>query len=92
MDEQHEMVRLTERCLGEYLETISASPTRRELDELHRLGIEFHDAIQVHIIDEEDQLLKQADKELSGAEQQRLAAQMLQIAAAASSSQAEGPQ
>ena len=81
MDEQHEVVRQTERGLGEFLESISLSPTRRELDELHRLGIEFHDAIQMHIIDEEDQLLKTADKVLTGAEQQRLAAQMLQFEA-----------
>jgi len=78
MDEQHEVVRQTERGLGELLESFSASPTRRELDELYRLGIEFHDAIQVHIIDEEDQLLKPADQVLSCAEQQRLAAAMLQ--------------
>jgi hemerythrin-like domain-containing protein len=80
MDEEHEVVRETERSLEEFLESISRTPTRRDLDELYRLGIEFHDAIQVHIIDEEDLLLKPADKVLSEAEQQRLAAAMLQIA------------
>ena len=81
MDEEHEVIRQTERYLGELLGSFPVPPTQRDLGELHRLGIEFHDAIQVHIIDEEDQLLKPADRLLSSPEQQRLAAAMLQIAA-----------
>jgi len=80
MDQEHEVVRETERCLHELLEVIPVPPSQRDLDELHRLGIEFHDAIQVHIVDEEDQLLKLADEFLSLSEQQHIAAAMLQIA------------
>jgi hemerythrin-like domain-containing protein len=79
MDEEHETVRETERYLSELLESFPLSPVQRDLDELYRLGIEFHDAIQVHIVDEEDQLLKLADHLLSASEQQRIAAGMLQI-------------
>ena len=81
MDREHEAVRETERSLDELLQSIPSSPVQRDLDELHRVGIEFHDAIQVHIVDEEDQLLKVADDLLSSSEQQRLAADMLQVAA-----------
>lgn len=81
MDEEHEVVRQTERYLEELLGSFPVSPAPRDLGELRRLGIEFHDAIQVHIIDEEDQLLKVADHLLSGPEQQHLAVRMLQIAA-----------
>ena len=80
MDQEHETVRETERGLSELLGMIPESPVQRDLDELHRVGIEFHDAIQVHIVDEEDQLLKFADSVLSSSEQQRIAAAMLQIA------------
>jgi hemerythrin-like domain-containing protein len=79
MDQEHEVVRETELCLGEFLESLPITPVQRNLDELRRLGIEFHDAIQVHIIDEEDQLLKLADTLLSGEEQQRMATAMLKI-------------
>ena len=80
MEEQHSVVHETEHYLGELLESFPASPTQRQLDELRLLGIEFHDAIQCHIVDEEDHLLKFADRILSSDEQDSLAAVMLRIA------------
>ena len=63
------------------MDSFPTSPVQRDLDELHRVGIEFHDAIQVHIVDEEDQLLKLADTLFSSTEQQRIAAAMVQVEA-----------
>src|ERR1019366_5179190 len=69
MEEQHRVVRETERGLRELLDSFSDPATQRSLDELHRIGIAFHDAVEVHIIDEEDQLLKLADRMLTTEEQ-----------------------
>jgi hemerythrin-like domain-containing protein len=80
MDKEHEVVRETETALRELLKAIPLAAAQRDLDELHLIGIEFHDAIQVHIVDEEDQLLKLADSLLTVTEQQRIATAMLQIA------------
>ena len=82
MEEQHGVVRETERGLHELLESFSDPATQRSLDELHRIGIEFHDAVEVHIIDEEDQLLKLADQLLTPDEQRSLGAAMRQVAGA----------
>jgi hemerythrin-like domain-containing protein len=84
MEEQHGVVRETERGLHELLESFSDPATQRSLDELHRIGIEFHDAVEVHIIDEEDQLLKLADRMLTTEEQIALAAAMRKVAGAES--------
>ena len=81
MDREHQVVREIELSLAELLKSFPLSPGQRDSDELHRVGIEFHDAIQVHIVDEEDQLLQFADTLLSTSEQQRIAAAMLQLAA-----------
>lgn len=80
MEEEHGVVRETEKGLHELLESISDPATQRSLDELHRIGIEFHDAVEVHMIDEEDQLLKLADQALTPDEQRSLAAAMRKIA------------
>jgi hemerythrin-like domain-containing protein len=84
MEEEHGVVRETERGLHELLESFSDPVTQRSLDELHRIGIEFHDAVEVHILDEEDQLLKLADRTLTSEEQAALAAAMRQVAGAES--------
>jgi hemerythrin-like domain-containing protein len=84
MEEEHRVVRETENGLHELLESFSDPATQRSLDELHRIGIEFHDAVEVHIIDEEDQLLKLADQTLTSEEQIALAATMQEIAASKS--------
>ena len=76
MDNEHEQTRLTERYLGELLASLPQAPSERDLTELHRLGIEFHDAVQTHIVAEEDYLLELADRVLSAADQQRLASRM----------------
>lgn len=89
MDKQHEEVRQTEQYLDDLLATLPASPGPRDWDELYRIGIEFHDAVQVHIVAEEDQLLKLADRELSSQQQEHLAAAMLQLASGKPASSSE---
>lgn len=85
MEEEHAAVRETEAALEEMLaqltESVPPSPTQRELAELYRLGIEFHDAVEVHIIDEEDYWLTLADRELPASRQHDLADAMLRLAA-----------
>ena len=44
------------------------------MEELYRLGVEAHDAVQVHIVDEEDSLLKLIDQHLSSEQQKSLLA------------------
>ena len=46
------------------------------MGELYHLGIELHDAVQVHIVDEEEHLLKLVDKQLSSEQQRSLLAAM----------------
>lgn len=83
MDQQHAETRQIEGFLDEVLAAWPEAPVERDLQELHRLGIEFHDAVQTHIIAEEDDLLALADRSLSCEEQVRLLAQMDQTAPAA---------
>ncbi|MBI1954888.1 MAG: hemerythrin domain-containing protein [Acidobacteria bacterium] len=80
MEQQHEDVRETERCLGDLLSTFPETPSDRDLVELFRLGIEFHDAVQCHIVDEEDHLLQYADSKIPDEQQQRLFAEMQRCA------------
>ncbi|MBI3694793.1 MAG: hemerythrin domain-containing protein [Acidobacteria bacterium] len=82
MDNEHETTRLTERYLGELLASLPEAPGERDLTELHRLGIEFHDAVQTHIVAEEDYLLELADQVLSESEQQVLRARMQEVSSA----------
>jgi quercetin dioxygenase-like cupin family protein len=74
MLKQHEEMRETGRYLGELLSDFPEPPAARDMEELYRLGVEFHDAIQVHIVDEEEQLLKRVDEYLSNEQQQNLLA------------------
>jgi len=83
MDEQHSETRQVEGFLDELLAAWPEAPVERDLQELHRLGIEFHDAVQTHIIAEEDDLLALADRSLSCEEQARLLARMDESAPAA---------
>ena len=83
MDRQHSDIRQTEHCLAELLDSFPAPPTERDFTELYRLGIEFHDAIQCHIVEEEDHLLKLADEQLSSLQQQHLLTEMQKLAEAA---------
>ena len=79
MDQQHEDVRETERCLGDLLSTFPETPSNRDLVELFRLGIEFHDAVQCHIVEEEDHLLQYADSKIPDEQQHLLFAAMQKI-------------
>jgi hypothetical protein len=47
--------------------------------ELHLFGIEFHDHVQHHIVDEEDHLFRLADEELTAAEHADLEHAMVAI-------------
>jgi hemerythrin-like domain-containing protein len=76
MDVQHEEVREVERYLAELLAQPPQPPDSRWLNEVRSFGIEFHDRIQHHIVDEEDQLLRLAEDRLTPEEQESLAAAM----------------
>jgi hemerythrin-like domain-containing protein len=76
MDEQHADTRQIEAFLQELLDSLPPTPGERDLKELHWLGIQFHDAVQTHILDEEDHLLALADRVLSAAEQDRVLVRM----------------
>src|SRR5262245_37178380 len=76
LDQQHEEVRELERHLVELLMEPPQPPEVRWLDELRSIGIEFHDRIQHHIVDEEDQLFRLAGDRLTGEDQESLARAM----------------
>jgi hemerythrin-like domain-containing protein len=73
---QHNDIRETDRCLEELLSDFPELPTVRNLEELYRVGVEVHDAVQVHIVDEEEGLLKLVDQHLSDEQQHKLVAIM----------------
>jgi hemerythrin-like domain-containing protein len=73
MDLQHEDVRELDRLVSELLSATPELPDTRWLDELRRSCIELHDRIQHHIVDEEDQLFRLADRHLTREDQEILA-------------------
>lgn len=75
LDRQHEEVREVERHVGELLAEAPAAADARWLNELRTAGIQLHDLIQHHIVDEEDQLFRLAESRLSSEAQQELLAQ-----------------
>ena len=79
MDSQHEVVREVEESVAEMLADPPRAPDFRWLNELRLLGIEFHDHIQHHIVDEEDHLFRIAEDHLDFEEQMRLTGEMLKI-------------
>ncbi|MBI4441743.1 MAG: hemerythrin domain-containing protein [Acidobacteria bacterium] len=80
MDKQHQDIRDTQKFLEELLQSWPAAPSEREMGELYRLGVSFHDSMQHHIVDEEDHLLLFADGRLSLSQQEQLRAEMRKIA------------
>jgi len=76
MDEQHAYIREVEDNLRELIATVGDEPSDRELTELVRFSVELFDTVQHHIVDEEDQLLRVADAQLSPEEQNQLAEAM----------------
>ena len=76
LDEQHAYIREVEDNLRELLAAVGGGPSDRGLSELARFSIELFDTIQHHIVDEEDQLLRAADSQLSPEEQNQLAEAM----------------
>ena len=73
MDLQHKDVREFDRLVSELLSDPPESPEARWLDELRRSCIELHDRIQHHIVDEEDQLFRVADRHLTPEDDEMLA-------------------
>jgi hemerythrin-like domain-containing protein len=76
LDLQHEEVRELEHHLAELLADPPQTPEARWLNELRSFGIEFHDRIQHHIVDEEDQLFRLAADRLTREDQEALAKAM----------------
>jgi Hemerythrin HHE cation binding domain len=76
MLKQHDEIREAGSYLGNLLSGFPEIPTERDMGELYRLGIELHDAVQVHIVDEEEYLLKLVDEQLSDEQQRGLLAAM----------------
>lgn len=74
MDEQHEEVRQVEEYVAELLADPPERPAPRWLNELRSFGIELHDLIQHHIVEEEEELFRLGDERLNADEQERLAA------------------
>jgi hemerythrin-like domain-containing protein len=78
LDEQHEDVREAERYLAEILADPQVEDPRW-MNELRCFGIAFHDRIQHHIVDEEDQLFRIAGERLTMEDQESLAIAMAGI-------------
>jgi hemerythrin-like domain-containing protein len=79
MDGQHELVREVEVSVTDMLTNPPQTPDSRWLNELRRVGTEFHDHIQHHIVDEEDHLFRVAEERLSIEEQANLAVEMVMV-------------
>jgi hemerythrin-like domain-containing protein len=79
LDLQHDEVRELEHHLAELLADPPETPEARWLNELRSFGIEFHDRIQHHIVDEEDHLLRLASDRLTREDQESLAKRMEDI-------------
>ena len=73
MDLQHEDVRELDHLVAELLSDPPEVTDARWLDELRRSCIELHDRIQHHIVDEEDQLFRLADRHLTPEDDEILA-------------------
>jgi hemerythrin-like domain-containing protein len=74
MDSQHQDVRELDHLVSELLSAPPEFPEARWADELRRSCVELHDRIQHHIVDEEDQLFRLADRDLTPADQAMLVA------------------
>lgn len=79
MDGQHEVIREVGTHVTGMLADPPQAPDRRWLHELHLFGIEFHDHIQHHIVDEEDHLFRLAEEHLTTEEQLALERDMVAV-------------
>jgi hemerythrin-like domain-containing protein len=79
LDAQHEEVRELEWHVTELLAEPPQTPDSRWLNELRSLGIEFHDRIQHHIVDEEEHLFRLAGERLSLEDQTVLESAMARV-------------
>lgn len=76
MDRQHEGIHELESLLQELLSEVPDDPDSRWLDQLRSVGIAYHDLIQHHIVDEEEQLFRIAAACVRTDDQLRLAEAM----------------
>jgi len=79
MDGQHELIREVEMHVTGMLADPPQHPDPRWLHELRLVGIEFHDHIQHHIVDEEDHLFRLAEDQLTAEEQAALERGMVAV-------------
>lgn len=79
MEQQHEQIRELEQHVAEMLSDPPQVPDSRWLNDLRMFGSQFHDFIQHHIVDEEDNLLRLAESQLTREDQERLAAEMIRL-------------
>jgi len=79
LDFQHEEVRELQRHVTGLLAEPPQDPDSRWLNELRSFGMEFHDRIQHHIVDEEDHLFRLAGERLSLEDQEILAMAMERV-------------
>ena len=79
LEQQHEQIRELEQHVAEMLSDPPQVPDSRWLNDLRMFGSQFHDFIQHHIVDEEDNLLRLAESQLTREDQERLAAEMIRL-------------
>ena len=79
MDREHEVIREVGMHVTGMLTDPPQPPDPRWLHELRLFGIEFHDHIQHHIVDEEDHLFRLAQERLSTEDQVSLASAMTAV-------------
>ena len=79
MDGQHEVIREVGTHVTQMLADPPRPPDPRWLHELRLFGIEFHDHIQHHIVDEEDHLFRLAEETLTAEEQAALERAMVAV-------------
>jgi len=79
LEQQHGEIRELEQHVAEMLSDPPQVPDSRWLNDLRMFGSQFHDLIQHHIVDEEDNLLRLAESQLTREDQQRLAAEMIRL-------------
>jgi hemerythrin-like domain-containing protein len=79
MEQQHEQIRELEQQVAEMLSDPPQVLDSRWLNDLRMFGSQFHDFIQHHIVDEEDNLLRLAESQLTPEDQELLAAEMIRL-------------
>jgi hemerythrin-like domain-containing protein len=79
MDQQHDEVREVAQHVGDLLSDPPPTPESRWLNDLKLFGTELYDLIQHHIVEEEDQLFRLAESQLTTKDQERLTVEMTKL-------------